>query len=412
MFENLLYQDVKNLLSEDIIHDSFPGAVLLAGPPASGKLTAALELARVLSCTGTKQSDRGQWMCDCPSCRMNKELAGINVLLAGPRDCAPEIRAAQAVLVRAVPEESSPVVAARYLFIRAVRKLTLRFSQVLWEDDEKVSKIASCTQAIDEQLERISMSEPLPELPLLVKILDEIVAQAEKLEKGFMYESLPVSQVRRIAAWSHLKSSGGKKVVIIENAERMLESVRNALLKILEEPPADTIFILTTTRRGAVLPTILSRVRTYTFVQRTAEQEAEVIERVFHDSVAAGVSAGNTILDAYLLRFLPVPPEKIAEAAARFYGEMKQGAIPSVESVVKSCAGFEPRILFKIFLASILEAQRCVPFSPAYVECAAQSVVVVTECYNNVYSYNQSPAAALEKLIRDFAVLRRKYGGI
>ena len=61
----------------------------------------------------------------------------------------------------------------------------------------------------------------------------------------------------------------------------MLESVRNALLKILEEPPADTVFILTTSRRNAVMSTILSRVRTYQFNERTLEQQKSSFEPCF-----------------------------------------------------------------------------------------------------------------------------------
>ena len=36
-------------------------------------------------------------------------------------------------------------------------------------------------------------------------------------------------------------SEEGKKTIIIENADRMQTSVRNALLKILEEPPEDCV---------------------------------------------------------------------------------------------------------------------------------------------------------------------------
>lgn len=49
------------------------------------------------------------------------------------------------------------------------------------------------------------------------------------------------------------------RVVWIRDAERMNSSVGNALLKRLEEPPADARFILTTTAVGSLLPTILSR---------------------------------------------------------------------------------------------------------------------------------------------------------
>ena len=43
MFENLVNQEAGKLISADIRHNRFPGAVLYAGPDASGKLTAALD---------------------------------------------------------------------------------------------------------------------------------------------------------------------------------------------------------------------------------------------------------------------------------------------------------------------------------------------------------------------------------
>ncbi len=58
---------------------------------------------------------------------------------------------------------------------------------------------------------------------------------------------------------------GRRKVFVIGDAERLVpqtgaEAAANALLKALEEPPADTVFILTTAAPDALLPTILSRV--------------------------------------------------------------------------------------------------------------------------------------------------------
>ena len=56
-----------------------------------------------------------------------------------------------------------------------------------------------------------------------------------------------------------------RKVFLIGDAERLVpqtgaEAAANALLKALEEPPADTVFILTTAAPDSLLPTILSRV--------------------------------------------------------------------------------------------------------------------------------------------------------
>src|SRR6184192_4500148 len=56
-----------------------------------------------------------------------------------------------------------------------------------------------------------------------------------------------------------------RKVFLIGDAERLVpqtgaEAAANALLKALEEPPADTVFVLTSSEPDALLPTILSRV--------------------------------------------------------------------------------------------------------------------------------------------------------
>ena len=104
-----------------------------------------------------------------------------------------------------------------------------------------------------------------------------------------------------------------KKVLIIENADRMQYEARNSLLKVLEEPPANVAIILTSTREELLIPTILSRLRPYRFAARDAALEAQVIQRVFHDAPKE-----NTGLSAYLESFLSVPPERMQHAAAYF----------------------------------------------------------------------------------------------
>ena len=72
-----------------------------------------------------------------------------------------------------------------------------------------------------------------------------------------------VNAIVHRAAMSPAMARG--KVFIIGDAERMVaqegsEFAANALLKLLEEPPADTTIVLTTSEPGALLPTIRSRV--------------------------------------------------------------------------------------------------------------------------------------------------------
>ena len=52
---------------------------------------------------------------------------------------------------------------------------------------------------------------------------------------------------------------GGKKVFVILNAEDMDDIIQNKLLKLLEEPPENTVIILGVSNPKALLPTVLSR---------------------------------------------------------------------------------------------------------------------------------------------------------
>lgn len=56
-----------------------------------------------------------------------------------------------------------------------------------------------------------------------------------------------------------------KKCFIIHDAERMLPTSSNALLKIVEEPPAKTLFLFLTSQREKMLKTLLSRCQTVYF---------------------------------------------------------------------------------------------------------------------------------------------------
>lgn len=63
-----------------------------------------------------------------------------------------------------------------------------------------------------------------------------------------------------------------RKVYILDEAERLTPSTANALLKSLEEPPDNAMFILLATTRDAVLPTVLSRCQVVPFRPIAAER--------------------------------------------------------------------------------------------------------------------------------------------
>lgn len=78
-------------------------------------------------------------------------------------------------------------------------------------------------------------------------------------------DSIKIDEVRSLVAKTNLTSQGDKRVVLIENIERMPVEAQNSFLKTLEEPAGKTIFLLTSSQPKNVLPTIISRVRSYEF---------------------------------------------------------------------------------------------------------------------------------------------------
>ena len=403
MFENLVNQEAGKLLAADIRHNRLPGAILFSGSEASGKLTAALETARILSC---HENPQGKWLCECPSCLQHKSLICSNLMLMGPRDCSLEISAAARTFTDAHFINAKFIDAARYLFLRSVRKLTLRFNGILWEGDSSLNKIGSLIEEINENLEVLDFPRELPDITEVKKICEEISKLCNKLEEDFLYDSIPINQVRNMEAWAHIKTEEGRKTVIIENADRMQTSVRNALLKILEEPPEDVVFILLTSKRNAIMQTILSRVRTYNFADRTLNQQQEVIQRVFHNDDF------NGSINDYLLTYLPVTPTEIKGQARVFYNSVANRQICNIEEIVKKCEKFNPRIELRLFLSNIAAFTKPLLNSQAGTEAAAQTMQLLRNCSDNITLYNQSPSSALEILMRDMFALNNTYGGV
>ncbi len=341
MFENLLAQDeALALLRADVETDRLPPALLFSGPPGSGKLTAALELARAVSCTAA--GERAAWNCPCPSCTRHRALTHSDLVLMGPRTFPEELSAALELL------ERSPGKAASYFFVRAARKLVRRFDTVLFEGEEaRLGKAIALVRDIEEGLEAISPEKaPARSLsPGAAGAAAKIALSCTKLE-AFVPDSLPVFMVRNAELWARLAPMGSRKTVIIENADRMLESARNALLKILEEPPESVRFVLLSSRRTSLLGTILSRSRTYTFRARDSEATALVIDRVFR----SGEPAAS--VEAFLAARRAFPPSEARERAEAF--------LSAALAARAGCAGLPPPLAA---MAATAEAERRSPSS-------------------------------------------------
>ncbi len=79
---------------------------------------------------------------------------------------------------------------------------------------------------------------------------------------GRLRQEISVDEVRKLKSFLNLSAAdGGRRVVLVDSADEMTTSAANALLKLLEEPPADVTILLVSHQPSRLLPTIRSRCR-------------------------------------------------------------------------------------------------------------------------------------------------------
>ncbi|MCD6181561.1 MAG: DNA polymerase III subunit delta' [Candidatus Cloacimonetes bacterium] len=177
-----------------------------------------------------------------------------------------------------------------------------------------------------------------------------IAQKAEHPWKQFFFSSNTEIRIGTIRMLQHRinlsPNEGNRKIYIIENADQMNVKTANAFLKTLEEPPNDTVIILTTTRPNALLPTILSRCQKLAFgalprniieEELTAKRSLSVIEAKTYARIANGSlekalqlsDSGSTIARKEALRFLTMILEKDDFAAIDFATHYKSSKTQS-----------------------------------------------------------------------------------
>ncbi len=91
--------------------------------------------------------------------------------------------------------------------------------------------------------------------------------------KSGMHSRESIQELIHIAHLAPYEAVG--RAFIIDNAERMLPTSANALLKIVEEPPPNTLIILLSSEPGKLMPTIRSRCQILRFTPLQQEDEAK-----------------------------------------------------------------------------------------------------------------------------------------
>jgi DNA polymerase-3 subunit delta' len=129
--------------------------------------------------------------------------------------------------------------------------------------------------------------------------------------------AIKIDQIRALSSFVFLTPKRAKKKVIwIEAAERMNTAAANALLKMLEEPPLHTHFILIAEQIGTLVPTVLSRAQVLRFNEQEhlLDVQFEALSAHYSDSERGLVlqNAQTLLRDLLLLLNNTLHPCKLA----------------------------------------------------------------------------------------------------
>ena len=208
-------------LSRMVDENRLAHALLLTGPSGNGKLPVAVALARYILCTNRRNGDA----CGCcPSCvKMDK------------------------------------LVHSDLHFVFPVKKKKNSSSDSAPVSDDYIS-----------EWREIFLKEPYFSYSDWLAMLDV------ENQQPIIYEKESSEILRKLSLKSR---EGGWKIMIIWLPEKMKEACSNKLLKILEEPPAETLFLLVADSTEHILPTILSRTQRVDIPRILADDVAEALQR-------------------------------------------------------------------------------------------------------------------------------------
>ena len=297
MFDNILFQhEACTKLQNNILQRAIPPAILIYGAPLSAKTTLALELARILTCQN--KMSPGQWTCPCWSCQQQRELSHSQSLILGTSNFSQEILVCRKFFDQAL-ENKAQITQLKILllvWLRSLNKILKRYDPALWKDGkDKTTKERKAQKAQEEFVELLATLRPkhiftpaatnqeaetiFTNPSSLQKNLDRCQELAEVLISAIP-QSIPIQQIRQLQQWSY-QTSEISKVAILENVDTMNVAASNAMLKLLEEPPENCYFILTTRKKQVLLPTILSRLRLIGLRERTIQEEQQIVQKIF-----------------------------------------------------------------------------------------------------------------------------------
>ena len=208
------HEETKNRLREMVDRQRIPHALLLEGPSGTGKFLLARAFAQYIHCENRHDGDS----CGvCPACRQHQNFNHIDTVFSFP--------------------------------------VVKKSGRTALSDDYR------------DQFREFITASPYMDFDRWVEKLDNINAQPQ------IYVEEGTELLRRL---TYMTRRSRYKVVLLWLPERLKEETANKLLKLVEEPFGDTIFVMVSNNSRLILPTIYSRTQRIT-VKRYSDSELEQV---------------------------------------------------------------------------------------------------------------------------------------
>ena len=171
---------------------------------------------------------------------------------------------------------------------------------------------------------------------------------------------IKIDQIRDLKEYLSLKGVSKHRVVIIDQAGKMNLQAQNALLKILEEPPEGTVFILIANNRGELLPTILSRCQVLEFKPLKGNEVKQILQRL---DAKVPSTLEEMLLSEGSLSLLSLSGDEVGELLSRF-SDLKSLTFADILEIAETFEGFDTEkretfleLLENLFLQKVLKGE-------------------------------------------------------
>lgn len=150
----------------------------------------------------------------------------------------------------------------------------------------------------------------------------------ERLERptGGLARNISVDQIRSLGdLLAVTPSMSAWRAIVIDAADDLEASAANALLKMLEEPPANTVFFLVSHAPGRLLPTIRSRCRRLDFGRLSDDTMTSLLSRSYPEKNGTDIEQLVEFANGSIGRALDIAALDLASLESEAIGILRQG---------------------------------------------------------------------------------------